>query len=155
MGILASRLGRALTAGATVLGAFGLAPAPSSAQAVDASPVYGGWRLFQQHCARCHGDAAEGTDRAPDLRRRVQGMSSDRFVATVLQRYQWVVPAGEAGAEGAAREALVQDVLRRQESPTSMPAWEGQPEVQAHILDLYTYLQGRASGSVPDGTPSR
>ena len=34
--------------------------------------------------ARCHGGDAEGTDRAPDLRRRVGGMSQERFVATVL-----------------------------------------------------------------------
>jgi hypothetical protein len=29
-----------------------------------------------------------------------------------------------------------------------MPAWQDQPSVNAHILDLYTYLAGRADGSV-------
>lgn len=129
--------------------------ATASAQTTEPSPIYAGWRLFQQHCARCHGSDAEGTDQAPDLRRRLGGMSRERFVATVLQRYQWVVPAGEAAREGAGREALVQDVLRRQEQPTAMPAWEGQPEVRAHILDLYSYLEGRASGKVPKGVPAR
>jgi hypothetical protein len=62
--------------------------------------------------------------------------------------------AGEAAGEGAAREALIQEVLRRQEHPTAMPAWEGEPEVQAHILDLYTYLEGRSTGKVPAGVPA-
>lgn len=148
-----SRFVRSTVPASCVAACLGLAMATPGAAEPD--PIYGGWRLFQQHCARCHGSDAEGTDRAPDLRRRVGGMSQERFVATVLQRYQWVVPAGEAAGEGAAREAMIQDVLRRQEHPTAMPAWEGQPEVQAHILDLYTYLEGRASGKVPPGVPAR
>jgi hypothetical protein len=82
-------------------------------------------------------------------------MSEGRFVTTVLQRYQWVVPQAEAAGEGAGRDALVQDVLRRREGPTEMPAWEGEPSVRAHVDDLYRYLDARAHGEVGLGRPSR
>ncbi len=34
----------------------------------DPEAVAAGEKLFQQHCAECHGESAEGTDRAPSLR---------------------------------------------------------------------------------------
>lgn len=117
--------------------------------------AYLGWRLFQVNCARCHGPDGTGTDNAPDLMPRVRAMSEARFVATVLQRYQWVVPQSEAAGEGAGRDALVQDVLRRRESPTDMPAWEGEPAVRAHIDDLYRYLDARSRGEIGLGHPGR
>ena len=82
-------------------------------------------------------------------------MSEARFASTVLQRYQWVIPSSEAGRESAGREALLEDVLRRREGATDMPAWEKEPAVKAHILDLYAYLNGRANGSVKPGRPPR
>ena len=114
---------------------------------------YLGWRYYEQNCARCHGADASGGADAPNLLVRVRGMSEARFVATVLNRYQWTVPAGQAAAEGAAREALIADVLQRRRGATDMPAWEGEPVVKAHIDDLYAYLQARASGALAPGRP--
>jgi mono/diheme cytochrome c family protein len=129
-----------------------LLDAPAFAQ-TKADPLYLGWRHFQYNCARCHGNDATGTDKAPNLLPRLQGMSEARFVSTVLQRYQWVIPSSEAGSESAAREALLQDVLRRRKGETLMPAWENDPSVKAHILDLYAYLNARATGKVGTGRP--
>jgi len=109
--------------------------------------VYTGWRVFQDKCARCHGPAASGTAGAPDLLPRVQQMGSRRFVGLVLQRYDWNLPAAQAGSEGAARDALIEAVLQRQAGALSMPAWQGNPEVSAHIVDLYAYLSARAQGT--------
>jgi mono/diheme cytochrome c family protein len=109
--------------------------------------VYTGWRVFQDKCARCHGPAATGTAGAPDLLPRVQQMGSRRFVGLVLQRYDWNLPAAQAGSEGAARDALIEAVLQRQAGALTMPAWQGNPEVSAHIVDLYAYLSARAQGT--------
>lgn len=132
-------------------GAFALPDAAVAQQ----NATYLGWRYFQENCARCHGKDATGTDKGPDLLVRVKGMSQGRFASTVLQRYQWVVPSSEAAREGAAREALLEDVLRRRKGESTMPAWEGEPAVKAHILDLYAYLNGRANGTVGTGRPSQ
>lgn len=132
------------------------APARADDQAVANAPrTYLGWRYFQQHCARCHGTEATGSDSAPNLLVRVRGMSEERFVATVLNRYQWTLPAGEAAAAGAAREALIADVLQRRRGELDMPAWEGEPVVKAHIGDLYAYLEARAAGTLGPGRPGR
>ena len=112
---------------------------------------YLGWRQFQTSCAGCHGADATGSDNAPNLLVRVKGMSEGRFVTTVLQRYQWVLPASEAAREGAAREALVEDILRRRQGESLMPAWESEPSVKVHILDLFAYLNARASGALGPG----
>lgn len=117
--------------------------------------IYLGWRHFEANCARCHGEDATGTPNGPNLLTRVQGMSEARFASTVLQRYQWVLPASEAAREGAAREALLEDVLRRRAGESTMPVWEKEPAVKAHILDLYAYLSGRANGSVKPGRPAQ
>lgn len=136
------------------LGMAAALPARADDQAVAGSTQsYLGWRYFEQNCARCHGSDATGGALAPNLLVRVKGMSEGRFVATVLNRYQWTVPAGQAGAEGAAREALIADVLQRRRGATDMPAWEGEPVVKAHIGDLYAYLQARASGALAPGRP--
>jgi mono/diheme cytochrome c family protein len=128
---------------------------PAVAAAQSPQSTYLGWRMFQTHCARCHGADATGTDKAPNLLPRVKGMSEARFAASVLQRYQWVLPAAVAAGEGAAREVLLEDVLRRRQGETLMPAWEGEPAVKAHILDLFVYLNARAGGALEAGKPPR
>jgi mono/diheme cytochrome c family protein len=142
-------------AAAITWAAAGVAWAQAGAPAAAPQPTYLGWRLFQVHCARCHGSDATGTPSAPDLLPRIRGMSEARFVAAVLQRYQWVMPASESAREGAARDALIQDVLRRRAGELVMPAWEGEPSVKAHIDDLFAYLDARASGALGAGMPSQ
>jgi cytochrome c5 len=116
--------------------------------------VYTGWRVFQDRCAGCHGPAATGTTRAPDLLPRVREMGSHRFVSLVLKRYDWSFPAAQAGSEGAEREALVEAIVQRKEGALTMPEWQGEPRVNAHIVDLYAYLSARAQGSQGPDRPA-
>lgn len=113
--------------------------------------VYSGWRVFQDKCARCHGPAANGTAQGPDLLPRVRDMGPRRFVGLVLTRYDWALPAGQAKGS----EAQIDAVLQRQAGAVSMPAWQGEPSVTAHIVDLYAYLNARASGAQGTGQPGR
>jgi len=117
--------------------------------------VYIGWRVFQDKCAGCHGSAATGAAGGPDLLPRVREMGSRQFVSLVLKRYDWNLPAAQASSEGAAREALIEDILQRKEDyMLMMPAWEGEPRVSAHIVDLYAYLSARAQDTQGPGRPA-
>ena len=130
-------------------------PAQGMAQAArPPGSVYTGWRVFQDKCVTCHGAAATGTERGPDLLPRVREMGARRFVNLVLYRYDWNLPAARAGGEGAAREALIEQILQRQDSALQMPAWQGEPRVTAHIADLYAYLSARAQGTLGPGRPA-
>ncbi len=131
---------------------------PSEDIAKAAEPpgsVYTGWRVFQDKCARCHGPSATGTADGPDLLPRVAEMGPRRFVGLVLRRYDWNLPASQAGGESSAREALIDDVLQRRSQALEMPAWQGEPRVNAHIVDLHAYLSARAQGSQGPGRPLR
>ncbi len=117
--------------------------------------VYAGWRVFQARCASCHGMAATGTVGAPNLLPLVQEMGQRRFVGLVLQRYDWNLPALRAGAEGAGRDALLEDVMQRKDHALTMPAWNGEPQVNAHIVDIFAYLSARAQGAQGTGRPAQ
>ncbi len=116
-------------------------------QARPAGSVYAGWRVFQDKCARCHGVAATGSPGAPDLLPRLREMGSRQFVGLVLKRYDWQLPPDQAA------EAQLEAVLQRQAGGLSMPAWQGEPVVSAHIVDLYAYLGARAQGTQGPGRP--
>jgi len=116
--------------------------------------VYTGWRVFQDKCAGCHGPAATGAAGAPDLLSRVRDMGARQFVSLVLKRYDWNLPAGQAGSQGAARDALIEGIVQRREEPLSMPAWQGEPRVSAHIVDLYAFLSARAQGTQGPDRPA-
>ncbi len=121
-------------------------------EALSPGSVYSGWRVFQDKCASCHGPAASGTAKAPDLLPRVREMGSRRFVGLVLTRYDWALPPGQAKGS----EAQIDAALQRQPGmAVSMPAWQGEPSVSAHIVDLYAYLTARADGSQGAGVPVR
>ena len=131
---------------------------PAQQPAREAQPpesIYVGWRVFEDRCARCHGVDASGSALAPDLLARVREMGSRRFVNLVLQRYDWSLPAAEGGSEEAARESLVEEILQRKETAFAMPAWQDEPAVNAHVLDLYAYLSARSDGVQGPGRPSR
>ncbi len=108
--------------------------------------VYLGWRVFQDKCASCHGSTATGTSNSPDLLSRVRDLGSRGFVSRVLQRYDLTQPATQPGSGQASGEAQVEVVMQRKDAPLSMPAWQSEPRVNAHILDLYAYLSARADG---------
>jgi mono/diheme cytochrome c family protein len=117
--------------------------------------VYTGWRVFQDRCAACHGADATGTSRGPDLLPVVRQMGARQFMSVVLKRYDWNLPAVQNGMDTAALDALVDDILRRQEGVLTMPAWQGEPRVQAHIVDVHAYLAARADGTQGPGRPAR
>jgi hypothetical protein len=130
---------------------------PAQEMARRAQPpgsVYVGWRVFQDRCARCHGPAAAGTPAGPDLLPRVREMGPHQFVGLVLRRYDWDLPVAQAASQGAAREALVEDIVQRRQGELMMPAWQGEPRVSAHIVDLYAYLSARSQGSQGPGRPA-
>lgn len=115
--------------------------------------AYTGWRVFQQRCAECHGPEADGRGGGPNLIPRVATMGERRFVDLVLRRYRWDLPAAQAGSEDAAREALIEQILRRDDVAMTMPAWQDEPVVAAHVADLYTWLSARAAGTLGPGRP--
>lgn len=117
--------------------------------------LYTGWRVFQDKCSRCHGSAANGTADGPDLLPRVRDLSERRFVRIVLNRYDWNIPAQQGGSESAAREALIDAITQRREGAMTMPAWQDEPRVSAHITDLYAYLAARADGTQGPARPAR
>lgn len=130
---------------------------PAQEIAQSAKPpgsVYPGWRVFQDKCARCHGPDAGGTPNGPDLLPRVREMGPRQFVGLVLRRYDWSLPASSAGSESAAREALIDEVLQRRQGQLVMPAWQSEPSVNTHIMDLYAFLSARAQGSQGPGRPA-
>lgn len=115
--------------------------------------VYLGWRVFQDKCAACHGASGTGAAGAPDLLPIVREMGSRRFVSLVLKRYDWNLPAAQANSD--APEALIEEIVQRKEEPLKMPAWEDNPRVSAHIIDLYAYLSARAEGTQGTGRPAQ
>ena len=130
---------------------------PAQEMAQRAKPpgsVYVGWRVFQERCASCHGVDASGTINAPNLLPRMNDIGPRRFVGLVLQRYDWNLPTAPASNPAAARETQIEVIMQRKDAPLSMPAWQGEPVVNAHILDLYAYLAARAEGTQGPGRPA-
>ena len=126
---------------------------------VDAG-TYAGWRLFHTTCYACHGVDAVGTDVAPNLVERVKTLTPRAFAAKVLTSYRIVMTADNEDAPDptAAREAMIESVMRRERNARSqviMPAWEGDAQVNPHVLDLYAYLSARADGKLGPGKPSQ
>ncbi len=115
--------------------------------------MYAGWRVFQDRCASCHGVAATGSAGAPDLLPKVAEMSVRRFVNLVPMRYDWPLPMPQTRGDSAAQAALVEDIVERREGLLVMPAWQGEPRVNAHVVDLYAYLWARAQGMQGPGRP--
>lgn len=124
---------------------------------VDAG-TYTGWRLFHTTCYGCHGVGGGGTDVAPNLVERVKTLTPRAFVTKVLTSYRIVLPVSESNDadRAAALDALLEEVMRRDRSvrgQITMPAWEANPTVNAHVLDLFAYLTARADGKLGPGKP--
>jgi hypothetical protein len=82
-------------------------------------------------------------------------MGARQFVSLVLTRYDWGLPAAQASRDSAAREALIEKIVQRKEDALTMPAWQGEPRVTAHIVDLYAYLSARAEGTQGPDRPAQ
>jgi hypothetical protein len=117
--------------------------------------LYAGWRVFQDKCASCHSSAATGGDRAPDLLPIVRDMNSRHFAELVLKRYDLGYGLGKSSSDQSTVDTRIEDIVRLKEPPIEMPAWQGEPAVNAHVLDLYTYLIARSDGRLAAGRPPR
>jgi mono/diheme cytochrome c family protein len=117
--------------------------------------VYTGWRVFQDKCAACHGSDGAGTANAPNLLTKVSGLGPRQFVDVLLLRYEWTVPPAQAGKSSPERDALIDDIVQRKQGALTMPAWQGEPRVNAHLVDLYAYLSARAAGTQGPGRPAQ
>jgi mono/diheme cytochrome c family protein len=115
--------------------------------------LYAGWRVFEAKCVSCHGIAATGSDKAPDLLPIVRGMSLQQFSAIVLNRYDLASGASRRLQDKSTVETRIDDIMQANDPPIEMPAWKGEPAVNAHILDLYAYLSARAEGRIGIGRP--
>lgn len=93
-----------------------LAKAPEKARSrrnpleTDTDAVAAGRKLFEGHCAECHGDAAEGTKKAPSLR-------ADQVQQATPGALFWILTNG---------------VVRR-----GMPVWSKLPEPQRWQIVSY------------------
>jgi hypothetical protein len=112
-----------------------------------------GWRVYNDKCLSCHGVAATGSERAPDLLPVVRYMSSQQFVALVLKRYDLVTGKPLSLRDGYVLVREPGAVTQLGEPSVNMPVWQGDPAVTAHILDLYAYLLARADGRIGIGAP--
>ncbi len=123
---------------------------------VDQS-TYLGWRVFHSACHGCHGVDAAGTSVAPNLVEQIKRLSSRDFGIKVLTRYRITVSAQAASADDKTelREEFLQQVLRRERGELQMPAWEKDPNIKPHVLDIYAYLRARADGALAPGRPKR
>lgn len=115
--------------------------------------TYLGWRVYQDRCASCHGTDARGSANAPSLLARLQTLGPRQFVSLVLYRYDSTLQ-GQPAAVRDAREAQVDSLMQRQNQPLAMPAWQDEPRVNAHVLDLYAYLSARSEGRIDASKPN-
>ena len=63
-------------------------------------------------------------------------MSVRRFVSLVLMRCDWPLPMPQTRGDSAAQAALIEDVVQRRAGLLVMPTWQGEPRVNAHVVDL-------------------
>ena len=119
--------------------------------------LYAGWRVFQAKCSHCHGTSAKGSEQAPNLLPIVRTMSAKHFAEMVLKRYDLGNGIENGLVQGSEKksttDSYIDDILNRKEPPIAMPAWQGEPTVNAHILDLYAYLTARAEGKFSTERP--
>jgi len=121
--------------------------------------LYAGWRVFQAKCSQCHGTSAKGSEQAPNLLPIVRSMSARHFAEMVLKRYDLGNGFGNGLTQGSEKksttDSYIDDILNRKELPIAMPAWQGEPTVNAHILDLYAYLTARGEGKFSTERPTQ
>ena len=109
-----------------------LAFSAAVAEAQEARPVsaseYEGWRQYNVHCARCHGQDALPNPVAADL------------LASLAS-------GGPAADQGTFTRIVMEGRPER-----GMPALKGSVE-PAQVEAMYAYLKGRAEKRIPPGRP--
>jgi mono/diheme cytochrome c family protein len=91
---------------------------------------YEGWRQYNVHCARCHGQDALPNPVTADL------LTS-------------LAPGGSA-----ADQETFTTVVMDGRASRGMPGFKGSVE-PAHVEAMYRYLKGRAEKRIPPGRPER
>jgi mono/diheme cytochrome c family protein len=91
--------------------------------------TYDGWKQFQLHCARCHGQGAQGSSFAPSL------------VAALK-------PGGAVPTDTAFLRIACNGV-----PGTGMPAWCALGLSQANLQSIYLYVKARSDGTIHPGRP--
>lgn len=113
--------------------------------------TYVGWRLFNSTCFVCHGKHATGSDRAPNLLVRLEGMSERAFRKKVLGRYFAKVNLDDPNR----RMAFLEQIAEKDAVEFKMPTWDDDPNIRPHISDLYAYLKARSDGALGEQRPER
>jgi hypothetical protein len=70
-----------------------------------------------------------------------------------LRRYDLASGVSRESQDKTTVETRIDQIMGASEPPIEMPTWQGEPAVNAHILDLYTYLSARAEGRIGIGRP--
>jgi mono/diheme cytochrome c family protein len=112
-----------------LLGAFGSAAAAQEGPAVS-TVEYEGWRQYNVHCARCHGQDALPNPVAANL------LTS-------------LAPGGPA-----ADQKTFTTVVMEGRTDRGMPAFKETVE-PGQVEAMYSYLKGRAEKRIPPGRPKR
>ena len=89
---------------------------------------YGGFKLYRNWCARCHGTYGQGMV-GPNLVNSLKNMSKNQFMKTVKN--------GKAGSIG------------------NMPAWKANAKVMQGRDSIYAYLKARADGAIGAVKPKK
>ena len=113
--------------------------------------TYVGWRLFNSTCFVCHGKHATGTDRAPNLLVRLEGMSERAFRKKVLYRYFAKVNLDDPDR----RLEFLKQIAEKDAVEFKMPTWADDPNIRPHISELYSYLKARSDGALGEERPER
>jgi mono/diheme cytochrome c family protein len=94
-------------------------------------PLYRGWQQYSVHCARCHGEDAQGSTFAPSL-----------LVA--------LGPEGNASS----RDKFM-DILVNGRTEKGMPTAATIGIDSSYLEGLYLYLKGRSDGRYHGGRPAQ
>ena len=115
---------------AVAIALFGAAAGSAAAQdgAAVSKVEYEGWRQYNVHCARCHGQDALPNPVAANL-----------LVS--------LAPDGPA-----ADQATFTKIVMEGRTSGGMPAFKGTVE-PAQVEAMYAYLKGRAEKRIPPGRP--
>jgi mono/diheme cytochrome c family protein len=120
---------RTVATAALLLALAGGTAAAQEAPVVSAAE-YEGWRQYNVHCARCHGQDALPNPVAANL-----------LVS--------LAPGGPTADEGAFTKVVMEGRTSR-----GMPAFKGAIE-PAQVQAIYAYLKGRAEKRIPPGRPKQ